>query len=149
MAQRNLIDTRGVGYPFTIVDAIFEHHITGVIEIHLRESQCDGVIQIAEGKVIAFAHGLIRNAHPVEHCIAGDGCLTHKDTRELKGRHLLFVIIDILRKERGKAVAMTEEDTVIVGMKTYAIEELLLREATDTHETEEGMSLVAILPDAF
>ena len=83
MTQRNLVDTHRVGNPFTIIDAILENHITGIIKIHLRETQRDGVIQIAKREMIALANRLFRDTNAIKYGSTGNNGITYQHTRQL------------------------------------------------------------------
>ena len=44
---------------------------------------------------------------------------------------------------------MSEENTIIISMEAYTIEEFLLSKSTDPHIAKESMGLITILPNTF
>ena len=149
VAQRKLIDTNRITNPVTIINTIFENHVHGIIEIHLREAQRNRMVQIAQCKMITLAHRLICNNDTIQFGITGHSTTAYQHTRQLQRCQRGDIILKILGIEHRETITMGEEDTVFIRVHTNTIKEFLLGKAISSYITDKIMRIDLILPDTL
>ena len=148
MAERDVVLADGIRRPVGVVNPVLVGGVHGVVEVHQREAEGDGVVQIAQREVAALADGLVCDLHAVEDGAGADGNVADIEGREVDGAGSGFLRHDVAGREDGKAVVGAEVDHVAVGMQAHAVDILLGGQSVAVDVAYEGLLLRVILPDA-
>ena len=121
MTQRKVIDPRTIANPFTTIDTILVCHIHGVIEIHLRKTEGNGMVQITKSKMVTLTDRHLRDTDTIQHGTGINALTADEEGCQLQGSQRGVGRVNVLWFEDGQSVIMSKEYHVVIGVHTYTI----------------------------